>query len=198
MSIFCFMLSLIRCYVTGTSLYLFLNWNLFLAFIPWLLTTIIVIYKYQNKILLLAVSGSWLLFFPNSPYILTDLFHLKFRCGAPVWFDWAIILSFAWTGLMFGFISLADIEKLLKIYFGKKSIVVIIVLLLFISGFGVYIGRFLRWNSWDVISSPIDLGKDIVQRVIHPFIYLRTWVITFLLGAILNMMYFSLRVLNIK
>ncbi len=197
MSLFCLTLSLIRYFLTGSSMYLFLNWNLFLAFIPWLLSTVIVIYKYYNKKRVLVVLlGSWLLFFPNSPYILTDLFHLKLHGGVPVWFDWAIILSFAWTGLMFGFISLAIIEKLLHAYTTKKNVLFILILLLFIAGFGVYIGRFLRWNSWDIISSPLDLGEDIVTRVIHPLRYARTWIITFLLGIILNMMYFSSRALK--
>ena len=194
MSIFSLTLSLIRYCATGSLMYLFLNWNLFLAFIPWLLSTIMVIYGcYNKKILLAFLLLSWLLFFPNSPYILTDLFHLRKHSAAPVWFDWALILSFAWTGLMFGFASLADIEKLLCRYTGRKNVPWLVVTLLFVAAFGVYMGRFLRWNSWDVISDPIALCDDVLQRFVHPFRHLSAWLITLLVGCLLNMMYFSLR-----
>lgn len=197
MSIFCLVLSIIRLYITDSYMYLFLNWNLFLAFIPWLISTLIVIRNYSTKKwVVYGLLFIWLLFFPNSPYILTDLFHLRSNSAAPIWFDWALVLSFAWTGLMFGFISLNDIEKILSQYVKNKTILPLLIVLLFVSGFGVYIGRFLRWNSWDIIRSPIDLGEDILYRILHPFHYARTWVITFLMGALLNMMYFSIRLLR--
>jgi uncharacterized membrane protein len=145
----------------------------------------------HRKRLAILLLISWLIFFPNSPYILTDLFHLKANSLAPIWYDWALILSFAWTGLMFGFSSLRDIEIILAGILKKNNITFLIVVLLLLSGFGVYIGRFLRWNSWDIICSPLDLGEDILYRVIHPFRFLQTWIITLLLGILLNMMYFS-------
>lgn len=194
MSLFSILLSIIRFATTGSLMYLFLTWNLFLAFIPWLLSTTLIIYGYyKKKTLLVFLLLSWLLFFPNSPYILTDLFHLRRQSAAPVWFDWALILSFAWTGLMFGFTSLADIEKLLRRYTGEKSVVPMIVGLLFLAAFGVYMGRFLRWNSWDVISDPLALFNDVRQRFVHPFRHVSAWAITVLVGCLLNMMYFSLR-----
>lgn len=197
MSLFSFGLSMIRYAITDSKMYVFLNWNLFLAFIPWMLSTSIIIYNYQHKKLLLTILlTSWLLFFPNSPYILTDLFHLKTHSAASVWFDWALILSFAWTGLMFGFCSLRDIEKILSLYINRKYIILFVIALLFVAGFGVYVGRFLRWNSWDVLRSPLGLGQDIFNRIIHPLHFARTWIITFLLGVLLTMMYFSPRVLK--
>lgn len=197
MCLFCLGLSMARYLITGSKMYIFLNWNLFLAFIPWILSTTVIVYKYQSKkILMLILLFSWLLFFPNSPYILTDLFHLRSHSLAPVWFDWALIISFAWTGLMFGFASLQDIEKILSIYIKKKRTFLVIILLLFIAGFGVYIGRFLRWNSWDVVSDPFALADDILERVFHPLLHAQTWIITLLLGVLLNMMYFSGRVLR--
>jgi uncharacterized membrane protein len=117
MSLFCFGLSVTRVLLTGTKTFLFLNWNLFLAFIPWLLSSLIVVTKSTKKLFLSFLVISWLLFFPNAPYILTDLFHLKTHGSAPIWFDLIVVLSFAWTGLMYGFVSLMDIEKLLGQYF---------------------------------------------------------------------------------
>lgn len=197
MSTFSLVLSLTRYIVTGSYMYIFLNWNLFLAFIPWLISTAVIVYDYQHKKRgLIILLLSWLAFFPNSPYILTDLFHLRSNSSAPVWFDWVLILSFAWTGLMFGFASLRDIEGILGGWVKRGYIVPLIVLLLFVAAFGVYVGRFLRWNSWDIVSSPLDLGEDVITRIIHPLRYARTWIITLLIGLLLNMMYFSPRILR--
>ncbi|HKC68626.1 MAG TPA: DUF1361 domain-containing protein [Bacteroidia bacterium] len=194
MSIFCLAFSLVRFFITGTKVYLFLNWNLFLAFIPWCLGTIILIKGYEKKkIAFVTFLFCWLLFFPNSPYILTDFFHLKDRSFVPLWFDWALILSFAWTGLVYGFSSLADIEQILLTKFKKRHVTLLVIAFLFLSGFGVYIGRFLRWNSWDVISNPLIIASDISIRIIHPFLHARTWLITLIIGLLLNMMYFSFK-----
>lgn len=192
MSLFCVTLSALRWYYTGSPFLLFLNWNLFLAFIPWALSTLCVIAGYQNKALLALVIASWLLFFPNAPYILTDLFHLRHTRSAPVWYDLILILSFAWTGLAFGFISLMDIEQQLRPILGKRVIVVAI-LCLFLAGFGIYLGRFLRWNSWDIVSNPGSLLADITHRFTHPFAHGRTWGVTILMGSMLNLMYFTFR-----
>ncbi|MFI5141839.1 MAG: DUF1361 domain-containing protein [Bacteroidia bacterium] len=194
LSVFCFIFSLARFFITGSRGYLFLNWNLFLAFIPWCMGTFIFINGYEKKKPVFAVFIlCWLLFFPNAPYILTDFFHLRQESLAPLWFDWALILSFAWTGLVYGFSSLVDIELILQTKFTKLNVTFLIIAFLFLSGFGVYIGRFLRWNSWDVISDPYFMGADICNRIIHPLMYARTWFITLVIGGLLNMMYFSFK-----
>ncbi len=198
MSFSSFLLSLFRVYYTGSALFLFLNWNLFLAFIPWLLTTIIVVNPnlQKKKLLLLAILFFWTLFFPNALYILTDLFHLRLNSLMPIWFDLVLILSFAWTGLLFGFISLIDIEKFLVAYANKKLISVISIFLLFTASFGIYIGRYLRWNSWDIIISPFSLIYDISDRIINPFAHPGTWGMTILMGLLLNMFYWSFKFLK--
>jgi uncharacterized membrane protein len=87
-SIFCFHLFVFRVIYTGSLEFRFLNWNLFLAFIPWFLSSVIILKDLQsNKLLLTFLILVWVLFFPNSPYILTDLFHLGTSSRAPVWFD---------------------------------------------------------------------------------------------------------------
>ena len=200
MSFSSFLLSLFRVYLTGSGLFLFLNWNLFLAFIPWLFTTIIIINPnlQKKKLVLFGLLFLWTLFFPNALYILTDLFHLRVRSLMPIWFDLILILSFAWTGLIFGFISLIDIEKLLEEYTNTKIISFISVFLLFVASFGIYIGRYLRWNSWDIIISPISLLYDISDRIINPFAHPGTWGMTILMGLLLNMFYWSLKFLKLK
>src|SRR5262249_14333162 len=112
MSLFCFVLWIFRSFFSESLFFIFFNWNLFLAFIPWAVSSLIILNPKlrSNKLALLSLFTVWLLFFPNAPYILTDLFHLRLRGSAPIWFDLGVILAFAWTGLTFGFISLMDIE----------------------------------------------------------------------------------------
>ncbi|WP_343641187.1 DUF1361 domain-containing protein [Chryseobacterium sp.] len=193
MTIFCFSLSAFRYYISDTKVFLFLNWNLFLAWIPLLLSSFVLAFNIRSKISLVFIIIIWILFFPNSPYILTDLFHLRARNSIPVWYDLIVILSFAWTGLICGFISLNDIEKKLSYYGKKNSINGIIVFFLFMSSFGVYLGRFLRWNSWDVLNNPFGLFSDIVVRFIYPMEYTKTWGVTLLMGIMLNFMYFTFK-----
>lgn len=196
MTLFCFSLSAFRYYISETKVFLFLNWNLFLAWIPLLLTTFILAFRIKSKISLFLIVAVWILFFPNSPYILTDLFHLKARNTIPVWYDLIVILSYAWTGLVCGFISLGDIEKRLSRYYSRNIINAIVVFFLFISSFGVYLGRFLRWNSWDVLNNPLGLFNDIAVRFIYPMEYTKTWGVTVLMGILLNFMYFTFKLVK--
>lgn len=198
MSLFCFGISVTRYFITDTKVFLFLNWNLFLAFIPWLISSVIIVKGINKKNSVVVLIITWLVFFSNSPYILTDLFHLRLRSSAPIWFDLIVILSFAWTGLIYGFISLMDIESLLRKYLKEKFIYLTIILFLFIASFGIYLGRYLRWNSWDILSNPFGLSSDIFDRFVNPFIHPRTWGMTLLMGILLNMIYFSIKFIKEK
>lgn len=195
---FCFLLSILRVSLSGTSFFLFLNWNLFLAGIPYFLTSIISSQKRGSiqKLKILGVSLIWLLFFPNAPYILTDLFHLRIESSIPKWFDLILIISFAWTGLLFGFLSLMKIEMLFASFLSKKQVTWFSSGILFLASFGVYLGRFLRWNSWDVINNPSHLLFDISDRVINPFDHPRTWGVTILFGLLLNLIYWTIKLLR--
>ena len=209
-STLCLVLSVIRVFASATPTFLFLNWNLFLAFIPWALSSLLMIYPklQEKKLAVIMLLGTWLLFFPNAPYILTDLFHLKHVVSMPMWFDLLLILSFAWVGLLFGFMSLWDIEKILKQYLIKSrlkgllryrfSIPLFSSVLLFIGSFGIYLGRYLRWNSWDIIAEPFALIYDIGDRFVNPFEHPRTWGVTLLMGLFLNLVYWSLRLIKYR
>ena len=198
LTLFCFCLSIFRFVYTDTKVFLFLNWNLFLAFIPWALSLLLIIKpKFgKSKWSLFALLGVWLLFFPNAPYILTDLFHLRLKSTMPIWFDLTLILSFAWTGLLFGFLSLWDIEQLLCRFMKKRYVTTLSVILLFIGSFGIYIGRYLRWNSWDIIAEPFSLIYDIGGRIINPLSHPRTWGMTIIMGVFLNILYWSFQLIR--
>jgi uncharacterized membrane protein len=155
----CFGLSLFRVNYSETKHFLFLNWNLFLAFVPWILTSLVILNPkiQQSKFTLFILLGTWVLFFPNAPYILTDLFHLSYNSSMPIWFDLVLILSYAWVGLLYGFFSLRDIEDLLQKKIKKSIVRLLIIILLFLGSFGIYLGRFLRWNSWNLVNKPNQL-----------------------------------------
>lgn len=191
----CLLLSLFRVYLTEAKTYLFLNYNLFLASIPWMVSTLILSVPSINnkKGMQWLALASWLLFFPNAPYILTDLFHLKYTKGMPTWFDLTLILSFAWTGLVFGFISLKNIEKLFEKSISTFLSQVLVSCLLFLTAFGVYLGRFLRWNSWDILQEPMGLLYSIAHRFVYPLEHPRTWGMTLFFGLFLNLAYWSLK-----
>ena len=109
----------------------------------------------------------------------------------PVWFDLALILSFAWTGLLFGLLSLWDIEKVLRNFLPPRVIPLVSVSLLFLGSFGIYLGRYLRWNSWDVLREPFGILYDISDRLVNPLDHPRTWGMTIIMGLFLNMVYWS-------
>lgn len=199
MSCFCFTLTIVRVYISSTPIYLFLNWNLFLSFIPWFISHILANKNgLKNKFSKLFMFMVWLLFFPNSMYILTDLFHLRLTSNFPIWFDFVLITSFAWTGFIFGLISLLNIEKFLKVFFARNTVNIILALFLFIGSYGVYIGRYLRWNSWDIIVQPISLICNIKNELTDPWAHKGTWGMTLLMGVLLNMMFWSVKLLQNK
>lgn len=179
-SAFCVSLLLFRIYLSGNLHYAFLIWNLFLAWIPLGLSALIIKSEKQNAPGLLQISFfiGWLLFFPNAPYILTDLFHLKQKVNVPLWYDLGLILSYAWCGLMLGFISLLEIQSFLDRNFKTGVSWALVITILFLCGFGIYLGRYERWNSWDVITNPVSLMMDIVDKLVHPLSHPKTLGVT--------------------
>jgi uncharacterized membrane protein len=198
LSFLCFAASVFRHIYTSSPGFLFLNWNLFLAFVPWALTSAAIIKTtiQNSKIVICGIMLFWLIFFPNAPYIFTDLLHLRRMLYMPDWFDLIMVLCFAWTGLLFGFLSLWDIEEILSKKIKKVYIKIISVLLLFAGSFGVYLGRYLRWNSWDILTSPFKVLQDIGERLINPFEHQTTWGMTIFMGLFLNMVYWSFSIIR--
>jgi uncharacterized membrane protein len=122
----------------------------------------------SNKLLFAGGFIAWLLLIPNSFYIVTDLFHLKHREPIPLWFDLSLIFSFAWVGLLLGILSFRHMETLVTRHWKPRSRGVFILPVMFLISMGIYIGRYLRYNSWDVITDPFALARDIFYLCIHP------------------------------
>lgn len=183
----CVSLVAVRIHYTSKVTFVFLLWNIFLAIIPYIISTVVVLYsdRIKNRWTLLIPFLFWLCFFPNAPYILTDLFHLKPRAGVPYWYDLALILFFAWNGLMLGFASVMDMQAVITRHFNKWIGWMMAIASLILGSFGIYLGRYLRWNSWDVISSPMNLLRDIASRVLDPIAHPQTYGVTIIFSAFL-------------
>lgn len=179
---------------SGNLMFVFLTWNLFLAWVPFLLAFAL---SEMNKtdasrIKKAGVFVAWLVFFPNSPYILTDLFHLRLRSEIPLWFDLVLILSFAWNGLLLGYSSLMEIQKVLRTRLSAGIVNFFIGGLLVLCSFGIYLGRYPRYNSWDIITNPITLFTDIFNMVMDPMNNPRMVGVTFFFSVFLMVSYWTL------
>ncbi|WP_246146951.1 DUF1361 domain-containing protein [Seonamhaeicola marinus] len=181
---------MIKIRITHSFIYLFLVWNLFLAVIPFIISTYLISTPKLNKLMVLLWCLVWLLFLPNAPYIVTDLLHLNNGDSKLLWLDVLVISSFAFNGLILFYYSLIDIKEILSHRFNIKFPKSLTLCILFLSSFGVYLGRFLRYNSWEIIQKPINLFKDIIQIIFHPNQNAEAWLFTLLFGTFLTVGYY--------
>ncbi|WCL50673.1 DUF1361 domain-containing protein [Leptospira sp. GIMC2001] len=138
----------------------FLVWNLFLALVPLLIAYVsFIYYKVRRKIdlVLIIFLLIWLLFFPNAPYIVSDFIHLKPKKGIPIWYDICLFYSFSWNGMLSGIMSLRLIQILISDRFNKLIGWLIVLAIAPLASFGIYLGRFYRWNSWDIVNDPVHI-----------------------------------------
>ncbi|MGA0555843.1 DUF1361 domain-containing protein [Larkinella sp. VNQ87] len=161
-----------------------LTWNLFLAWIP-LLAVLFLREGLENRQLprwiLWPGLAFWLLFLPNSPYIITDLFHVRHVGEETVWFDTMMIFMCALTGLLAGLYSQLLVHRMLSQRLGAMPTWAVMVGCLLLTSFGVYLGRYIRLNSWDLFTNPLDLAHLIGQSLLNPFALKLTLSYTFAL-----------------
>ncbi len=181
-----------RMYRTGTLDYSFYIWNTFLAVIPYFFSTRLAGVNKITFTTILLLAG-WLLFFPNAPYIITDLFHFEERPGFPVWYDLILVSASSWNGLILGIVSLMQVERFLRSHMKPVWAKLGVFACLLLCGYGIFIGRFLRFNSWDIISHPKELAFSSASHVLWPQQHLKLWVFTFLFAALLSLVYFTLK-----
>jgi uncharacterized membrane protein len=155
----------IRTHETGDAYYRFLIWNLILAWVPLVLA--MGAYGRARRRVDLTVAVllvPWLLFFPNAPYLLTDFIHLG-EGPAPLWYDALMLSAFAWTGLLLGFASLYLVQMILRRAFGTVVAWLGVVMALSLGSIGVYVGRFIRFNSWDALLHPIRVAEVVNEQL---------------------------------
>lgn len=187
--VFSIVLLMVRIKLTHSLFLIFLVWNLFLAIVPYIISLYLESKQKNSKTRLLVLSGIWLLFLPNAPYIVTDLIHLRMSSGKIIWLDILVISSSAFTGIVLYFSS---IQNMLKVYkdFSNKHLKMITLSSLFLAtSFGVYLGRFLRYNSWEIIQNPISLTTDILLIIFFPTEHIEAWLFTILFSIFLVVTY---------
>jgi len=182
-----------RILYTGTSRYLFLVWNLFLAWLPYLISGLFEKYKTAPRYKRYMLFFTWLLLFPNALYIITDLIHLQADTSMPVWYDAILLFASSFLGLVMAFTSMRRVENVVAKIYSKKAVAIFVPAVLCIAAFGVFLGRFLRWNSWDVINNPLALFKDVFSILLFPHHNIRTWLIIAMLSALYCLMYFFMK-----
>ncbi len=186
----------VRVYASGSESYIFLIWNLFLAVIPFAISSLLVRTR-PSALVFYPLAALWLLFFPNAPYVLTDFIHLRHH-DVPIWYDLILFSSFAWNGLMLGFVSLSDMQGLVRQKFNAVTSWLFATAALVLGSFGIYLGRFLEWNSWDVVTEPRQLAGDILERVSNPLAHLGTYAFTLLMTVFLLLAYLLMQVFQAK
>jgi uncharacterized membrane protein len=137
--------------------------------------------------------GGWLLFFPNAPYVVTDIFHFDHRPPVPMWYDLVLVFSAAWSGLLLGVVSLLQVESFLSQHWRKGYVRAFVLFSLGLCGFGIYLGRVLRFNSWDIVTNPQELFITMLSRFVHPLAYTGAWAFTVLFAVLFGIVYYGCR-----
>jgi uncharacterized membrane protein len=172
--------------------FIFMVWNLLLAWIPYLLSLWAA--RMQRRRpgawwLLLPIGLLWLLFFPNAPYIVTDFLHLRERPPVPLWYDLGLLAAFAWSGFFLAVASLQVMQRLVRRIAGSAASWLFVVCTVGLSGIGVYLGRFERWNSWDIVLSPRAVVTDAIQPLLSPLSNTHTLGASAMYAALLFVVY---------
>jgi uncharacterized membrane protein len=167
-SAWCVVLLWVRRYEFGDTRYAYLVWNLTLAWIPLVLAGLLVAaYARRRPVAELLVIGlAWLVFLPNAPYVLTDFIHLGAEHRQ---FDAILLASFAFTSLALGFASLLLVQLVVTRAAGAATGWFVALSSLVAASVGIYLGRVLRLNSWDVVRRPGHLAEITMARLQDPF-----------------------------
>ncbi|MBL4937265.1 DUF1361 domain-containing protein [Clostridium sp. YIM B02515] len=198
---------------------LYMAWNLFLALVPFEAANLLYKIKKEHlvfkgiRIITIGLCILWLLFYPNAPYIITDFIHINsnkffipnpkyvpyglepktlFNDNFKLWLNYINIGIGVWLGYMFGIISLYINQKLIEDKFGRARSWVFVVAINLLSGFAIYLGRFIRWNSWDVIFDPLNIIYILINDI-----HIKALNFTLLFG-VFNLILYIITVVTLK
>lgn len=186
------LLLVVRMIVAGNGRFGFMIWNLLLAWIPvvFALGFRLSLTKHrwstwQNIALLIL----WLGFLPNSFYLMSDLIHLQSSGESSVLYDIAMMMSFIINGLILGFISIYIVHVQLLKKWSDRMILGFLAFVFLACGFAIYLGRYLRWNTWDIVLNPFGILFDLSERVVNPVLHIQTYVVTLTFFVLLSSTY---------
>ena len=195
LSALCLGLFVFRLLATGVSRYWFVPENLLLAwlalFFGWVLVQQLQSRGWRNW-RSLVLTGLWLLFLPNAWYVMTDFIHVFDSGEISYLYDIAMITALTLTGFLLGFASLFMVHRQLLKRLDIFSSALLIGAVILLISFAIYLGRDLRWNTWDILTNPSGLILNITDRLINPFGYPRALNVTAILFVLISTVYFAL------
>jgi uncharacterized membrane protein len=182
-----------RMVITHSLTYGFYYWNLLLALVPLLASACLdpraSLFTRRN----ICCLAAWFFFLPNAPYLITDMVHFQERPPFPVYVDEVIVYASAWNGVLLAYVSVMRVERWLLTRYAQRPVNIALIGVFLLTGLGIYLGRFLRWNTWDMLVHPYALSKDIGIRMLYPIRYKQTWAVSLLFGGLLMAGYTLLR-----
>jgi len=188
-----------RIIATHNLHYAFLVWNLFLAWLP-LIFALLARERYRTEARrdwrFAGLAGAWLLFFPNAPYIFTDFIHLLYGQYRHFWVDLTLLLICALTGFVLGFVSLYLMQSVVRRRYGQIVSWLFISVVAGLSGFGIYLGRFVRLNSWDLVAKPLKLYHGVSNWAANPLANSNTFTFPLLFATFILLAYVMLYTLT--
>lgn len=193
--LFSLCLVIMRFLLTWQLSYFFYFWNTLLAIVPLCFSRGLRRYSRLTTGSAMMMAG-WLVFFPNAAYMITDIFHYEFRPPVPMWFDLLVVITAAWNGLLLGIVSLMQVEHFLAGLYSRHTVTAFIFFSAILCGYGVYLGRVYRFNSWDVVTAPSGLASIVWGHLLRPFDHIHTWGFTFLFAIMFSIVYFTLKQLR--
>lgn len=194
LSLLCLGLFVFKAASDATLFYLFVPENLLLAWVSlvvaWWLKRRLQVSAWRTPANL-GLTFVWLIFLPNSWYVLTDLIHLNPTGEVSLLYDIAQIGTLVLCGFFLGFTSLYLIHRELEKRVSNWRAALYVGVIILLSSFGIYLGRVLRWSSWDVVSNPGGLILNISDRLIDPRAHISSFTVTALFFVTLSVMYLS-------
>lgn len=188
-SVFSISLLIARMVFTETLEFRFMAVNLFLAWIPyWAAIATQKLSRSRVRFLIPVTIFIWLIFLPNAPYMITDIFHLHKYPSIPMWFDLIMLLSFALTGMLLGFFSLRKILHLFRKY-SMLTQLSSVYLLFALCGVGIYLGRYLRWNSWEIVTQPGVLLSELWVLFQDPIACLQMFLLSLIFAIFFTLIF---------
>ncbi len=163
---------LVQMYSTESTAYWYLTWNLFLAWVPLILTGVLLRLlrkRLWSNWLPALVTFAWLIMLPNTFYMISDFIHIKELSRADLLFGVVMFTSFVFTAALIGFSSLYMVHAELRRRLGSHLSHTLVGIILLACSFAIYLGRDLRWNSWDILINPAGILFDVSDRLIHPY-----------------------------
>lgn len=191
----CLIIFVARLALTGTLRYWFVPENLSLAWLGlifgWLLVRNLQKTRWLNW-KNISLTLLWLFFLPNTWYVLTDFLHVYATGEISQLFDIVMIITLVITGFTLGFTSLYLVHRELYTRLGEMRSGAVVTGVILVSSFAVYLGRVLRWNSWDVLVNPGGIILSVSDRLIYPLDYPRALNVTLMFFVLLSSIYFSI------